>query len=53
MRRSVEKYLEDPLAEEILRGNLIENELVHVSAESDKLTFNQSKGTLPQDIVAS
>ena len=41
MRRSVERYLEDPVAEEILRGNLIEGEPVSVSADDEKLTFEQ------------
>ena len=42
MRRAVERFLEDPLAEEILKGNLIENEPVKVSAADGKITFNQS-----------
>jgi len=41
MRRSVEKYLEDPLVEEILRGSLADGVPVDVSAEKDKLTFTQ------------
>ena len=41
MRRAVERYLEDPLAEEILRGNLIDGEPVSVSADDGKLTFKQ------------
>jgi len=41
MRRSVERYLEDPLAEEILRGHLNDNEPVQVSVEDDKLSFTQ------------
>jgi ATP-dependent Clp protease ATP-binding subunit ClpC len=41
MRRSVERYLEDPLAEEILKGNLIEGEPVQVSVGDNKLTFSQ------------
>ncbi len=41
MRRSVERYLEDPLAEEILRGHLNDNEPVQVSVEDDKLSFSQ------------
>jgi ATP-dependent Clp protease ATP-binding subunit ClpC len=53
MRRSVEKYLEDPLAEEILRGTLTEGEPVYVSAEKDKLTFTQSKNPVSADIVPS
>ena len=41
MRRSIEKHLEDPLAEEILRGTLIEGEPVTVTADKDKLVFKQ------------
>ena len=41
MRRSVEKHLEDPLAEELLRGNLTPGELVQVSVADGKLTFSQ------------
>jgi ATP-dependent Clp protease ATP-binding subunit ClpC len=41
MRRSVEKYLEDPLAEEILRGHVHDNEPVMISAADGKLTFTQ------------
>jgi ATP-dependent Clp protease ATP-binding subunit ClpC len=41
MRRAVERYLEDPLAEEILRGSLHDNEPVHVTAENGKLVFKQ------------
>ncbi|HLZ54197.1 MAG TPA: ATP-dependent Clp protease ATP-binding subunit [Verrucomicrobiae bacterium] len=41
MRRSVERFLEDPLAEEILKGNLHEGELILVTAANDKLVFNQ------------
>ncbi len=42
MRRSVEKFLEDPLAEEILKGRLHEGELILVTVEGDKLVFNQN-----------
>ncbi len=41
MRRAVERHLEDPLAEEILKGNLHENDPITVTAEDDKLTFSQ------------
>jgi ATP-dependent Clp protease ATP-binding subunit ClpC len=51
MRRAVERFLEDPLAEEILRGGLHENETILVSAEGEKLTFHQKAA--PADAVAS
>ena len=42
MRRAVERFLEDPLAEEILKGNLHDGEPISVSADDDHLTFNQN-----------
>ena len=41
MRRAVERFMEDPLAEEILRGKLVEGQPIQVSAVQDKLTFTQ------------
>jgi ATP-dependent Clp protease ATP-binding subunit ClpC len=43
MRRAVERYLEDPLAEELLRGHLHEGEPIVVTPEGDKLTFSQNQ----------
>src|SRR5437763_2415033 len=39
MRRAVERYLEDPLAEEILRGNVKAGSKVQVTAKDGKLVF--------------
>jgi ATP-dependent Clp protease ATP-binding subunit ClpC len=41
MRRAVERFLEDPLAEEILRGVFHESEPVLVTADNDRLVFSQ------------
>jgi ATP-dependent Clp protease ATP-binding subunit ClpC len=41
MRRSVERFLEDPLAEEILKGLFHDGDPIIVSAEADKLVFHQ------------
>ncbi len=43
LRRAVEKYLEDELAEEILRGKLVPSQPVIVNAADDKLVFLQKK----------
>src|SRR5439155_27037178 len=40
MRRAVERYLEDPFAEELLRGNVKAGDVVHASAGDGKLVFN-------------
>jgi ATP-dependent Clp protease ATP-binding subunit ClpC len=42
MRRAVERFLEDPLAEEILRGQFHEGDPIRVTSDKDKLIFNQS-----------
>jgi ATP-dependent Clp protease ATP-binding subunit ClpC len=39
MRRAVERYLEDPFAEELLRSNIKIGDTVEVRAEGDKLVF--------------
>jgi ATP-dependent Clp protease ATP-binding subunit ClpC len=41
MRRAVERFLEDPLAEEILKGKLQEVEPILVTTDNEKLVFNQ------------
>jgi len=40
MRRAVERYLEDPLAEELLRGNVKAGDRVEVTAADGKLIFH-------------
>src|SRR6185436_6193816 len=39
MRRAVERFLEDPLAEELLRGNVKPGDRVEVAAADGKLSF--------------
>lgn len=41
MRRSVERSLEDPLAEEILKGSFHDGDPINVTVENDKLVFSQ------------
>ena len=42
MRRAVERYLEDPLAEEILRGHFTGAAPIKVTADGDHLSFVQA-----------
>jgi ATP-dependent Clp protease ATP-binding subunit ClpC len=42
MRRSVERFLEDPLAEEILRGSLHDGDPISVTVEDGKIVFKQN-----------
>jgi ATP-dependent Clp protease ATP-binding subunit ClpC len=41
MRRAVERNLEDPLAEEILKGSLLPNEPIVVTVQDGKIVFRQ------------
>ena len=43
LRRAVERHLEDPLAEAILRRELKRGEPILVGVEGDRLTFNQDQ----------
>jgi len=45
MRRAVERYMEDPLAEEILKGNIHEDEVIEATVGEDCLVFGQLAGT--------
>jgi ATP-dependent Clp protease ATP-binding subunit ClpC len=40
MRRAVEKYLEDPMAEDLLRGTIKAGETVLVKRDGEKLVFS-------------
>jgi ATP-dependent Clp protease ATP-binding subunit ClpC len=53
MRRAVERFLEDPLAEEILRGNVKAGTQVQVTATDGKLVFQSdvSKAKLAEPIT--
>ena len=41
LRRTVEKHLEDPLAEEILSGRFTEGSLINVTLNEDKIEFTE------------
>ena len=43
MRRAVEKYLEDPLAEEFLRGNIKQGDTLEVHAAGERLAFKVTR----------
>jgi len=50
MRRAVERYLEDPMAEEILRGTFKAGDQIQVTRDGEKLAFKVSEvsgGTPP------
>ena len=53
MRRAVERYLEDPFAEELLRGNVKAGDVVHVGVAEGKLIFNVAEPQSSEPASAS
>ena len=55
MRRAVEKFLEDPLAEELLRGGIKAGDTLEVTAAGSKLAFHvtEPQGTSSEAAAAS
>ncbi|MEZ0216288.1 MAG: ATP-dependent Clp protease ATP-binding subunit [Rariglobus sp.] len=47
LRRAVEHYLEDPLAEAILRGDVKDGETILVTRDGEKLAFTQKNPSAP------
>jgi ATP-dependent Clp protease ATP-binding subunit ClpC len=43
MRRAVEKYLEDPLAEELLRGNIKQGDMLEVYGTGEQLALKMAQ----------
>jgi ATP-dependent Clp protease ATP-binding subunit ClpC len=44
LRRSIQKLLEDPLADEILRGKIADNTVLKVGRKGEQLTFSSAPG---------
>jgi len=53
MRRAVERYLEDPVAEEILRGSYQPGQELRVVKEGEKLAFKTKDSTEPPALAAA
>ena len=53
MRRAVERYLEDPLAEELLRTNIKQGDTVEVYAAGEQLAFRAAQPEPGQPANAS
>jgi ATP-dependent Clp protease ATP-binding subunit ClpC len=51
LRRAVERYLEDPMAEEILRGTIKNGDYVTVSEKDKALTFTVGADTPPAPVA--
>ncbi len=41
LKRAIQKYLEDPLSEELLKGKFVEGDTIVVSVKNDKMSFSR------------
>jgi len=40
LRRAIQKYIEDPIADMILKSEVLQNQIIHVDLENEELKFN-------------
>jgi ATP-dependent Clp protease ATP-binding subunit ClpC len=48
LRRTVEKYVEDPLAEELLKGRFNEGSSISVTLKNNEIAFREHKEKVPE-----
>jgi ATP-dependent Clp protease ATP-binding subunit ClpC len=53
LRRAIERYLEDPIAEEVIRGKIKAGDRVKVGADKENLTFTTTSPSAPAKSTAS
>ena len=53
LRRAIERFLEDPIAEEVIRGKIKSGDRVKVSADQEALTFATTTPNTPAKSTAS
>ncbi len=53
LRRAIERFLEDPLAEELLKGNIHAHDSIVVHLADDHLVFKQAAGATPAETPQS
>ena len=45
MKRAIQKYIEDELAEEIIKSTLLEGDSIRIDTENNEIKFNITKGS--------
>ena len=53
LRRAIERFLEDPIAEEVIRGKIKSGDRVKVGADKENLTFATTTPNTPAKSTAS
>jgi ATP-dependent Clp protease ATP-binding subunit ClpC len=50
LRRAIQRYMEDDLADEIIRADILPGDTIHVTADEEKITFNIEKGETSKEL---
>ena len=50
LRRAIQRYVEDDLADEIIRADILPGDTIHVTADDDKITFDIEKGVTSKEL---
>ena len=52
LKRAIQQYIEDDLADEIIKADVLQGDTIHITADADgnKLTFTIEKGATSQDL---
>ncbi|MDR0534381.1 MAG: ATP-dependent Clp protease ATP-binding subunit [Verrucomicrobiales bacterium] len=53
LRRAIERYLEDPIAEELIRGDLKSDSTILIELDGDKLSFKTDSKASPETPASS
>ena len=53
LRRALQRYIEDEVADQILRAALLPGDTLHITAEEDHIAFNTEKGATSQQLDAA
>ena len=50
LRRAIQRYVEDDLADEIIRADILPGDTIHVTTDDDKITFDIEKGKTSKEL---
>ena len=53
LRRALQRYIEDEVADQILRAALLPGDTLHITEEEDHIAFNTEKGATSQQLDAA
>ncbi|MBR4773382.1 MAG: AAA family ATPase, partial [Bacteroidales bacterium] len=53
LRRAIQRYIEDDLADEIIKADILPGDTIRVTADEDKITFEIEKGETSKALDAS